>query len=1276
MKIHSTRNFVIIAAAFLVLAALRPYFLNESRAQLHPSDSSWPTYRGKKNLAGRAEIAGPQIPDLPIVLEVEQEVGQEMLSPILANDSTLVYNFWDRRTIYIEHLKSGRQYKFDIRTGTFKAPPVAGKDEVIYVGSTAGWFYAINTTDGTERWSVQPKGDDAITSSASVSADGGSIYVVTSSGFFCVFSKNGKRLVDPFPLNNFGPSVTPTIDDSDRIYVARGPQVYAFYKDGSSVQNLDGHMSHPGTGNFEWIMASSGLIFVGSKTAPFVMAFNADNGTRKWFRNEQVFNSDKPPALSPDGRLYLLGSDDVLKVLDIANDGNELSSINRATFTSIPVIDALGRIYLVATASEFFGFGPDHREMFRLPLSIDAAIRQSPAFGADGTIYIPGYGALYVVRPQPPYAKKLVRESGDGQPGCAGSTLPLPLRVRVLDQYASSFTGQRIDFHIVAGGGSLDINTAPTGSDGMAQAFWKLGTETMAQKVEARIYRPHESVKDSVVVFTATRQLAQFGGDKNVGFKKTLVKDTSSQVCIIRNDSDCPLPLQSLQILNDARAGFSICAPKPGETIPPRGSVQICLSFAPKGNGDHTAILQARSSVTNPPNYEIILRGLGEVDDKPPGAPENFSLADSTQGWRNTTNIFVFIWNNPPDSSGVRSVSYKVGGKAPISNEDKDASLSLIGSAQLRVSAPRNRNGSPQSGKYPVYVWLADRFGNVDFKNFAVDTIRFDNAPPALKHKPPENLAQIGQPVPITIEASDSLSQMESVTLFYRAGGELKFTEQRLNAFAAMTALPARVITMNGAAYYIIAKDRANNSKRFPEAEGLYHSVPVAIAAEALEEKHDGGARTTANRLRSFPLSFPETWAQDILGDAFELNDSTRFRLRDIDSLSSDSLRPLREYPHEGKFKPGNAMFLLSRNNVVLKNPRGNSANTGEPFVIGLRKGWNFVASPFNFAIPFQNSSLGDFLNHAYTYDGAWQPVTPAFQFKPWKGLAIKIHDEDPKQLVIWPVAEAMSSSNAKPLAGNRNVNWSIPIRASGVTARDTVYDALSFAGVAADAAVEWDPHEQLKTLPVERAYVAAYFPHRQWRKHADFYATDIRPPSADGYEWRFEVQSTIFGKALQLNFDVQAVPPEYGVVWLIDETLSEPMEPIQIDLRRRPVYRFRYPAQEAYRYAFRLVARTGVNADKSPADFATTQNFPNPFNAATTIQFSLRNSTRVSLRIYSLKGELIRDLIKDEEMPLGFHTKVWDGQNEQGQAVPSGGYFYKFKAGQFQETQKVLLIK
>jgi predicted outer membrane repeat protein len=86
-------------------------------------------------------------------------------------------------------------------------------------------------------------------------------------------------------------------------------------------------------------------------------------------------------------------------------------------------------------------------------------------------------------------------------------------------------------------------------------------------------------------------------------------------------------------------------------------------------------------------------------------------------------------------------------------------------------------------------------------------------------------------------------------------------------------------------------------------------------------------------------------------------------------------------------------------------------------------------------------------------------------------------------------------------------------------------------------------------------------------------------------------------------------------------------------------------------------------------------QNYPNPFNPSTTINYSLKENANVSLNIYNIKGQKVKQLVS-EQLSAGQHSVVWNGKDNNGKSVSSGIYFYKLKAGDFQKVKKMILMK
>ncbi|MCE5270257.1 T9SS type A sorting domain-containing protein [bacterium] len=107
-------------------------------------------------------------------------------------------------------------------------------------------------------------------------------------------------------------------------------------------------------------------------------------------------------------------------------------------------------------------------------------------------------------------------------------------------------------------------------------------------------------------------------------------------------------------------------------------------------------------------------------------------------------------------------------------------------------------------------------------------------------------------------------------------------------------------------------------------------------------------------------------------------------------------------------------------------------------------------------------------------------------------------------------------------------------------------------------------------------------------------------------------------------------------------------------------------------------VAMYGAGAPASlPKAFSLAQNSPNPFNPSTTISFAVPEGSngKVSLKVYDLRGSTVRTLIDEVRTP-GAYQVFWDGNDNRGQAVASGVYFYRMQAGDFVMTRKMVLLR
>jgi len=98
---------------------------------------------------------------------------------------------------------------------------------------------------------------------------------------------------------------------------------------------------------------------------------------------------------------------------------------------------------------------------------------------------------------------------------------------------------------------------------------------------------------------------------------------------------------------------------------------------------------------------------------------------------------------------------------------------------------------------------------------------------------------------------------------------------------------------------------------------------------------------------------------------------------------------------------------------------------------------------------------------------------------------------------------------------------------------------------------------------------------------------------------------------------------------------------------------------------------QTGI-ADKGdilPSEISLS-NYPNPFNASTNIKFTLPNSSDVKIDIYDIHGRRVSTIV-NEHLFAGYHSVIWNPED-----LSSGAYFYRIEAGEYETSQKMMLLR
>jgi hypothetical protein len=102
------------------------------------------------------------------------------------------------------------------------------------------------------------------------------------------------------------------------------------------------------------------------------------------------------------------------------------------------------------------------------------------------------------------------------------------------------------------------------------------------------------------------------------------------------------------------------------------------------------------------------------------------------------------------------------------------------------------------------------------------------------------------------------------------------------------------------------------------------------------------------------------------------------------------------------------------------------------------------------------------------------------------------------------------------------------------------------------------------------------------------------------------------------------------------------------------------------------------IEGDLEPSghkEISLGQNYPNPFNPSTDIRFTLPDDRMVDLKIYDLRGRVVRTLVK-RKLTGGEHEIFWDGRDDNGSPLPSGPYIYRLDDMDSVITRKMLLAR
>jgi len=238
------------------------------------------------------------------------------------------------------------------------------------------------------------------------------------------------------------------------------------------------------------------------------------------------------------------------------------------------------------------------------------------------------------------------------------------------------------------------------------------------------------------------------------------------------------------------------------------------------------------------------------------------------------------------------------------------------------------------------------------------------------------------------------------------------------------------------------------------------------------------------------------------------------------------------------------------------------------------------------------------------------------------------------------------------------DIPWSIPVR---VTIANTEV-VLTF-GTRPNATDSFDPG--IDTVAAPPAFnPSAYFHIQQF---PNFLSADYRAP-ANPTAWSIKMVNTN-DQASEISWDSSEFPAN-GFQTPGSLTLSD-----TCDMLQTTTCQFNGDQTLAIAYTPPVVTGVVSTTIRQTNLVPVLQNFPNPFNDATIIQYSVPVTGFYRLRVHNVLGKLVYELVKEQHLP-GIYKTTWDGTDSRGNGVPSGIYILFFHGQTFSIAKKIIIIK
>ncbi len=352
------------------------------------------------------------------------------------------------------------------------------------------------------------------------------------------------------------------------------------------------------------------------------------------------------------------------------------------------------------------------------------------------------------------------------------------------------------------------------------------------------------------------------------------------------------------------------------------------------------------------------------------------------------------------------------------------------------------------------------------------------------------------------------------------------------------------------------------------------------------------------------------------------------------------------------KFSAGRGFWMLNKGRWSVNSNVPTVPLTSEVAEIPLHAGWNIITNPFNYSVSWQTvRNANSITEQAWGFAGSF---TSSVTLEPFQGYYF-FNSTNLTTLKI-PFGNTAAKSSFV-----NNFTWSVGISltSNGMT------DESALLGVSPLAQTGLDQFDSRKPRSVGEL-PSITFERSEWDNTYSHFAMDVKPIFSDLQSWKFNAHAKKGSKTAMTFTSVASVPGNLDV-YLIDVERG-----VVHNVRTNSTYKYT-PTTDDHEFEI-VIGRSELLDDRikkvTPKTFFLSDNYPNPFNPATTFEYRLPVASFVYFTIYNTVGQQIATLVSGEQ-EQGVYTISWNATD-----FPSGVYLARIQAGTFISVKKILLMK